>query len=316
MTGPAALDVERLETYAHEYGGSRDSASSISSGSDPKPQIIAVIPAYNEEVSIGSVVLDTLTHAGHAIVVDDYSSDHTVRISEMAGATVLSMHRHRGRTVALLTGLMEAERSECSAVVILEDRGKQFTDGIEYVVSPIISGEADVVIGVPLRKWAGGPHREIVSSKAMSEPRPGLWAMSSNALMSMHISPESYGQESEIIDHLIRKGLTILEVPISVQVEQLDGAAKTASQESGDYGDATVLRSGLKNPLRYIGLPGAFAMLGGAALLVLTMLSVFPLGTYLGQLFAGAGLSLVGLFLVFSSLLLALRTLAWSVVHQ
>ena len=54
-----------------------------------KDKIVAVLPAYNEEVSIGSMVLRTKEHAGRVIVIDDGNSDHTASIAEMAGAEVI-----------------------------------------------------------------------------------------------------------------------------------------------------------------------------------------------------------------------------------
>ena len=50
------------------------------------PSIAALLPAYNEEVSIGSVVLRTKQYADRVVVVDDGSSDHTAEVAALAGA--------------------------------------------------------------------------------------------------------------------------------------------------------------------------------------------------------------------------------------
>jgi cellulose synthase/poly-beta-1,6-N-acetylglucosamine synthase-like glycosyltransferase len=50
--------------------------------------ITAILPAYNEEVAIGSVVLRTRKYADRVIVVDDGSHDRTGEVAEMAGAEV------------------------------------------------------------------------------------------------------------------------------------------------------------------------------------------------------------------------------------
>ena len=44
------------------------------------PSITALLPAYNEEVSIGSVVLRTRQFADRVIVIDDGSLDHTAEV--------------------------------------------------------------------------------------------------------------------------------------------------------------------------------------------------------------------------------------------
>jgi cellulose synthase/poly-beta-1,6-N-acetylglucosamine synthase-like glycosyltransferase len=51
-----------------------------------EPRVVAVIPAYNEEIAIGSVVLGALFHVDKVIVVDDCSRDRTAKLAEMAGA--------------------------------------------------------------------------------------------------------------------------------------------------------------------------------------------------------------------------------------
>jgi len=50
------------------------------------PSITALLPAYNEEISIGSVVLCTKQYADRVIVIDDGSSDRTAEVAALAGA--------------------------------------------------------------------------------------------------------------------------------------------------------------------------------------------------------------------------------------
>jgi len=49
----------------------------------------AVIPALNEELVIGSIVLKTLHEVDHVIVVDDGSHDRTAEVAGLAGADVV-----------------------------------------------------------------------------------------------------------------------------------------------------------------------------------------------------------------------------------
>ena len=53
------------------------------------PGVTVLLPAFNEEVSIGSVVLLTKKYATRVLVIDDGSSDRTTEIAKMAGAEVL-----------------------------------------------------------------------------------------------------------------------------------------------------------------------------------------------------------------------------------
>jgi glycosyltransferase involved in cell wall biosynthesis len=51
--------------------------------------VVAIIPAYNEEITIGSVVLRTRKYVDRVIVVDDGSDDKTAEVARLAGAEVI-----------------------------------------------------------------------------------------------------------------------------------------------------------------------------------------------------------------------------------
>ena len=55
----------------------------------PGKGLCAVLPAYNDEIVIGSVVLRTKQYAERVIVVDDGSSDRTAEVAKLAGAEVI-----------------------------------------------------------------------------------------------------------------------------------------------------------------------------------------------------------------------------------
>ena len=69
------------------------------------PTIAALLPAFNEEVSIGSVVLRTKQYADRVVVVDDGSSDHTAEVAALAGAEVVRHKVNQGKGAALRMGL-------------------------------------------------------------------------------------------------------------------------------------------------------------------------------------------------------------------
>jgi hypothetical protein len=108
---------------------------------------VAVIPAYNEERFIGSVVIKACKYADAVIVVDDGSSDATAEIARLAGATVIQHEQNAGKGAALSTGLRKARELHPAAVVVLDADYQHRPREIGQVTAPVLAGEADIVIG-------------------------------------------------------------------------------------------------------------------------------------------------------------------------
>ena len=109
------------------------------------PQDVSiVIPAYNEEAAIGSVVLGLKEQARwrEILVVDDASSDGTAAAAERAGARVLRHPYNKGNGAAVKTGIREA----LGEVVLLMDAdGQHDPKDAPRVAEPI--GVFDMAIG-------------------------------------------------------------------------------------------------------------------------------------------------------------------------
>uniref|UniRef100_UPI0039B98FC9 glycosyltransferase family 2 protein n=1 Tax=Albidovulum sp. TaxID=1872424 RepID=UPI0039B98FC9 len=86
--------------------------------------IIAILPAFNEEISIGSMVLHARDHAERVIVVVDGSSDRTAEIAGLAGAEVIRHTKNMGKGVALKTGFDLAGRNGAKVIVTMDTDGQ------------------------------------------------------------------------------------------------------------------------------------------------------------------------------------------------
>ncbi|TFH42310.1 MAG: glycosyltransferase family 2 protein, partial [ANME-2 cluster archaeon] len=106
--------------------------------------VTIILPAFNEEVSIGSMVLHARKYAGQVIVVDDGSSDRTVEVAELACADVISHPENRGKGAALKTGFQAAALNGTKVIVTMDSEGQNNPDEIPDLVLPVLSGEADI----------------------------------------------------------------------------------------------------------------------------------------------------------------------------
>ena len=112
-----------------------------------KPIIIAGMPMYNEEETIGTVVTMALKHVDAVICVDDGSSDSSARIAEACGAIVVRHRINRGYGGALKSLFIKAREMGADALVVLDSDGQHEAADIPKLLEPIINGDDDFVIG-------------------------------------------------------------------------------------------------------------------------------------------------------------------------
>jgi glycosyltransferase involved in cell wall biosynthesis len=111
---------------------------------DSRPTVSAVIPAYNEEETVGEVVAQTLRHVDEAIVVDDGSSDDTAMVARNSGAIVVRNEVNKGVLESLKTGFKSAKGE---ILVTLDADGQHDPDEIPGLLEPILDDRVDLVLG-------------------------------------------------------------------------------------------------------------------------------------------------------------------------
>jgi len=218
---------------------------------DPRDAAVSVvIPALDEEASIGAVLADLpAALVREVVVVDNGSTDATAARAREAGARVVAEPR-RGYGQACLTGL--AALRPCDVVAFLDADHSDHPDELPAVVAPILAGRADLVIG----------------SRALGRAEPGallpqqrfgnwlatrlirlLWgarctdlgpfrAISREALERLGMRDRDFGWTVEMQVRAIQEGLRVVEVPVSYR--RRVGVSKIAGTVGG------TLRAGVK----------------------------------------------------------------------
>ncbi len=283
---------------------------------------VAVIPAYNEEIAIGSVVLGALLYVDSVIVVDDHSHDHTSQISEKAGAYVIRLPKNGGKAQALLTGLREAEKQGFDAAVMLDGDGQHRCEDIPAVLAPIVKDEADLAIGsrflgeqkdIPKYRIFGQKVINRISNASsnvnITDSQSGMRALSARALKNLDFHSDGYNVESDMITHFSDRGLKIAEVPISVRYDVPNGHKQGAVSMGMKLLGNVVSMIGYKRPLIMFGVPGALFMAFGLALGFFTLVDFYVLRSFISQVMLAVALFMIGAFLAISALTLNSLTL-------
>lgn len=116
---------------------------------EKKPRVLVIIPAYNEEKSIGGVIdkIQKTTPGVDIVIIDDGSSDKTAKIVQKKGIRVLSHSVNVGPGAATQTGYKYALRYPYDFVVQLDADGQHDPRYINDLLRSLENNAADMVIG-------------------------------------------------------------------------------------------------------------------------------------------------------------------------
>jgi len=181
-----------------------------------------VIPAYNEEKTIGEVI-DSLRREGwkNIIVVNDGSTDRTEEIARSKKAVVVSHPRNMGLGAALRSGLSKALELGADVAVTFDADGQHDAGDVGKMVEAAERSDLVVgyrrMIGVPLNKRLGNFLLNVITKilgGPLTDSQSGLRAMNRRALRVLKITCDRYAVSSEILIRAKRAGLRISSVPV------------------------------------------------------------------------------------------------------
>ena len=189
-------------------------------------KVVAVVPAYNEEKTVGGVVRSLLPFVQEAVVVDDGSVDGTTREARAGGACVVGHMLNRGLGAAIGTGVEAALRDGADIVVTFDADGQHDAKDVSRLIAPILEGEADVAIGTRtmdrqlmpgsrrVANWIGNALTFVLFGKWVQDSQSGLRAFSRQAAEDLEIKCDRMEVSSEIVKEIRRHGWRLAEVPI------------------------------------------------------------------------------------------------------
>lgn len=200
-------------------------------------KLVIQIPCYNEEQAL-PVTLGALPDSIEGIdeieilIINDGSTDKTVDVAKSLDVkSFVNMPHNCGLAKAFVAGLHKALEMGADIIVNTDADNQYCADDIEKLVKPILSGEADIVIGArpvtsiehfsPLKKFLqklGSSVMRLVSSTEVEDAPSGFRAFSRNAALQMNVF-DNYTYTMETIIQAKAKGLILKSVPIRVNAD-------------------------------------------------------------------------------------------------
>jgi glycosyltransferase involved in cell wall biosynthesis len=205
----------------------------IGNVTSPYARTLIVVPAWNEEASVGAVVAEVYAALPrvHCLVVDDGSSDRTADVAEKAGATVVRLPFNLGVGGAMRTGFIYALRNGFDNVVQIDADGQHDPASVHQLLPAL--GHADLVIGARFagegeyqargpRRWAMVVLARSLSSTTgarLTDSTSGFRASGPRAvrLFAEHYPAEYLGDTVESLVIAARSGLVVTQVPVSMR---------------------------------------------------------------------------------------------------
>lgn len=236
--------------------------------------LTVVIPAFNEEASIGRVLADIRqvcgTFATEIVVVDDGSSDGTAQAARAHGAVVLSHPRNLGYGASLRTGIRHATTP---FVATVDADGQHTADSLARLWAR--REHADMVVGARTGlvhsrawrmpgKWLLSAMATYLSRQPIEDLNSGLRVYRRDVLTRyLHICPTGFSFTTTTTLAFLSRGWRVVWVPIAIAPR---GGHSTVTVTTGLETLILVLRLvSLFSPLRVF-VPAAF-ILGGLGLL-------------------------------------------------
>jgi glycosyltransferase involved in cell wall biosynthesis len=190
-----------------------------------KPAVSIVVPAFNEEDVIGSVLQSLIEECAQddfeIIVVDDGSTDGTYEIAKSSGVRVIRHPYNKGYGAALKTG---ARAAKSDLVMIMDSDGQHNPKEISSLLEH--SADYDMVVGARRRDsqfpLARRPGKKLMASvanylarKEIPDLNSGFRVIKKRRLMEfMHILPNSFSFSTTITLAMLKAGYDVKYVPI------------------------------------------------------------------------------------------------------
>lgn len=240
-----------------------------------KEEVCILIPTLNEGKTISGMV-NEFKSLGYTdiLVIDGHSTDDTVSKAQKAGArVVVQSGTGKGQAISQAFYIITSKY-----VVMIDGDGTYLPEEIDKLLEPVISGQADHVIGNRFANYQKGAFTRLnlFGNRMLNKIfgfAYGIWlndilsgyrAFNYNAIKHIELNRTGFEVETEITVESVKKDLKIIEVPITYLARVSGAATKLRPIRDGFRIASTIyLLARTHNPLFYFNLIGGFLTIMG-----------------------------------------------------
>ena len=249
-------------------------------------KLVVTIPAYNEEKAIADVITEIPREiegieSVEVLVIDDGSTDETVKQAREAGADRILSHKgNEGLGIAFRDGLEAALEMGADVIVNLDGDGQYNAREIPRLIEPLLKNKADIVLGwrdidsldfMPRGKKLGNKGATLLTNRLSGMPIPikdaqsGFRAFSQEAALRMNLSGR-YTYVQETIMEAKYKGLKVGQIPVEFRPRQGESRLISSLASYACRAGGTILSTYWNyHPLKIFSLIGGVLIIIGLA---------------------------------------------------
>ena len=239
-------------------------------------KVIVGIPAFNEEKNIAALLTKLKKITDLIIVCNDGSTDLTPEIAEELGATMINHEKNLGYGAAIRSIFLKSKNLDGDVLVTFDADGQHRIEDIDKVITPIINGESDLVIGsrfldesekeIPQYRKVGIKVITKITNSSIKEQltdsQSGFRAYSKKVIAELNPSELGMGISTEILIKASSKKFRITEVPIKILY-----AGDTSTHNPVSHGSSvifsTIKYTSIEHPLKFYGIPSMILFIIG-----------------------------------------------------
>jgi glycosyltransferase involved in cell wall biosynthesis len=211
-------------------------------------KVCVIIPAYNEAKMIGKVVEEVKRLFPNVVVIDDCSTDQTMRNAKDAGAHVLQHPINLGQGAALQTGFDYAMAAGASHIVTFDADGQHHIEDVPRMLEALAESGADLALGSRFLGTTVGMTQgrrrllqaatlftKLTTGLSLSDCHNGLRVLTARAVRTLNLRHNRMAHASEILGGIRRHRLSFIEVPVTISYTEY------SRQKGQTFSDAFVI---------------------------------------------------------------------------